>query len=169
MVADTVAFFAAFEGMEQGFRDRAARVEALLGDPGTAFVVVASPRRDAVTEALYFADRLRESSRQVGALVVNRMFPFFGPVPERLTDWGEPLLAGAPGRADGLGRLVANLADLDRVASREEQHVAVLAERLPGVPVVRVPFLADDVHDIAGLTEVGRWLFEPASQTMPQG
>jgi hypothetical protein len=25
--------------------------------------------------------------------------------------------------------------------------------------VVRVPFLADDVHDIGGLTEVGRWLF----------
>jgi hypothetical protein len=30
--------------------------------------------------------------------------------------------------------------------------------------VIRVPFLADDVHDIAGLTEVGRWLFAPATQ-----
>jgi hypothetical protein len=57
--------------------------------------------------------------------------------------------------------LAANLADLNRVASREEQYVGVLAERLPGVPVVRVPFLADDVHDVAGLTEVGRWLFTP--------
>jgi anion-transporting ArsA/GET3 family ATPase len=163
MVADTVAFFAAFEGMEQGFRDRAANVEALLADEGTAFVVVASPRRDAVTEALYFADRLRDSSGRVEALVVNRMFPFFGPVPDHLargvrhTDVG----LGAGSRSDprsGLHALATNLEDLNRVASREEQYVAVLAERLPGVPVVRIPFLADDVHDLAGLTEVGRWL-----------
>jgi hypothetical protein len=54
---------------------------------------------------------------------------------------------------------MANLADLDRVARGEEQHVAVLTARLPGAPMVRVPFLPDDVHDLAGLTEVGHWLF----------
>jgi hypothetical protein len=64
----------------------------------------------------------------------------------------------------GLGVLATNLADLNRVASREEQYVTVLAERIPGAPVVRVPFLADDVHDIGGLTEVGRWLFAPTVQ-----
>ncbi len=165
MVADTVAFFAAFEGMEQGFRDRAARVEALLADEGTAFVVVASPRRDAVTEALYFADRLRGSSRRVEALVVNRMFPFFGPVPAQLVAQEEPGVGGGKGdAASGLAQLASNLADLNRVASREEEHVALLSRRLPAVPVVRVPFLADDVHDIAGLTEVGRWLFASSVQ-----
>jgi anion-transporting ArsA/GET3 family ATPase len=150
MVADAVAFFAAFEGMEQGFRDRAAKVEQLLADAGTAFVVVAAPRRDAVTEALFFADRLREaaSSGTVEALIVNRMFPAFGPVP--------PALQGADA---ALGPLVTNLAELDRVASREERYVATLAARLPGVPVVRVPFLPDDIHDLTGLAEVGRWMF----------
>jgi anion-transporting ArsA/GET3 family ATPase len=189
MVADTVAFFAAFEGMEQGFRDRAARVEVLLADEGTAFVVVAAPRRDAVTEALYFADRLRDRSERVGALVVNRMFPFFGAVPEGVprtaraksgsaggggTRGGGAPTGGAPagggsgeggceGGAAGLGRLIDNLAQLNQVASREEQHVATLAERLPGATVVRVPFLADDIHDIAGLTELGGWLFGPSA------
>jgi anion-transporting ArsA/GET3 family ATPase len=149
MVADAVAFFAAFEGMEQGFHDRAAKVGELLVDGTTAFVVVASPRRDAVEEALFFADRLQESASRVEALVVNRMFPAFGPVPAAL--------AAASG--DAVEALATNLSDLDRVASREEQHVTALSDRLPGVPVVRVPFLADDVHDVAGLTEVGRWLF----------
>ena len=50
--------------------------------------------------------------------------------------------------------------DLDRVASREEGYLTVLAERLPATPMIRVPFLADDVHDVAGLSEMGRWLFD---------
>ena len=142
MVSDAVAFFTAFEGMEQGFRDRAALVEHLLSDEGTAFVVVSSPRRDATAEAVFFADRLRESSGRVEALVVNRMFPSFGPVPDGLA-----------------GALAENLEQLQNVAGREESHVEELAQRLPGAPVVRVPFLADDVHDLHGLTEIARWMF----------
>jgi anion-transporting ArsA/GET3 family ATPase len=151
VVADAMAFFTAFEGMEQGFRDRATRVQQLLADPRTAFVVIAAPRRDAVEEAIYFADRLRQSSGRVEALVVNRMFPYFGPVPEGL----DPGLVVSP----GVDALLTNLRDLDKVASREEQHVATLAGRLPGVPIVRVPFLSDDIHDLDGLGAVGRWLF----------
>src|SRR5207302_9521111 len=45
VVGDAVAFFRAFEGMEQGFRDRAGRVLELLSDQHTAFVLVAAPRR----------------------------------------------------------------------------------------------------------------------------
>ena len=160
VVADAVAFFTAFEGMEQGFRDRAAKVEELLTDPGTAFVVVAAPRRDAVTEAIYFADRLRESSGRVDALVINRMFPNFGPVPTRLRQ-----VASTDAT---IAALVANLRDLDGVASREEQHVNALADRLPGAPIIRVPFLSDDVHDLRGLTEVGRWLFDAAAEDDPR-
>ena len=142
MVSDAVAFFTAFEGMEQGFRDRAALVERLLGDGGTAFVVVSSPRRDATAEAVFFAERLRDSSGRVEALVVNRMFPAFGPVPDGLT-----------------GPLAKNLEQLGKVAGREEGHVEELTQRLPGAPVVRVPFLADDVHDLHGLSEIARWMF----------
>ena len=151
VVADAVAFFAAFEGMEQGFRERAAKVEELLSDDRTAFVLVAAPRRDAVAEAIYFADRLRESSGQVAALVVNRMFPNFGPVPPGLeaADQPDPLVAA----------LGTNLRELDRVADREEQHVDALTGHLPDAPVIRVPFLPDDVHDLDGLTELGKWLF----------
>jgi anion-transporting ArsA/GET3 family ATPase len=155
VVADAVAFFAAFEGMEQGFRDRATKVEELLSDSGTAFVVVAAPRRDAVTEAIYFSDRLRESARRVDALVINRMFPYFGPVP--------PQLHEAAGTDPAIAALVTNLGDLDGVAGREEQYVAALAARLPGAPIIRVPFLSDDVHDLGGLAEVGRWLFDAAA------
>jgi anion-transporting ArsA/GET3 family ATPase len=161
VVGDAVAFFQAFEGMEQGFRDRAQRVLALLSDPSTAFVLVASPRRDAVDEALFFAEKLGASSISVEALVVNRLHPWFG---------GSRAAASAAAdgaRADSLagtalGPLFANLADFRHVAEREEAHFADLAARVAPAPVARVPFLAADVHDLDGLTSVGSYLFPSA-------
>src|SRR5690606_36871204 len=86
VVDDAIAFFQASEGMEEGFRQRAARVNELLAAPETAFVLVASPRRDTVEEAQYFADRLREGGIAVQGLIVNRVHPSFavggGPVSE---------------------------------------------------------------------------------------
>ena len=72
-VDDVVAFFRAFEGMEDGFRERAAQVMQLLAADETAFVLVTSPRRDAVEEAEYFAGRLADGEFSVDALVVNRV------------------------------------------------------------------------------------------------
>jgi anion-transporting ArsA/GET3 family ATPase len=155
VVRDAAAFFVAFEGMEQGFRDRAGQVAELLDDPSTAFIVVAAPRPDAVAEAVYFADRLRGASSRVEALVANRMFPSFGPVPEGVAEAGSTRSAGSA--------LVENLRDFDRVASREEAHLGALTKRLPDTPVVRVPFLARDVHDLEGLGEIGGWLFGRAA------
>ena len=146
VVADAVAFFQAFEGMEAGFRDRAQKVLAVLADPGTSFVLVASPRRDAVEEALFFASKLRESSIDVDALVVNRLHPRFG------TGTAEEA------RRRG-GPWYANLADFREVAEREEAHFAALAAEVSPAPVARVPFLAADVHDLDGLSRVGQWLF----------
>ena len=40
------------------------------------------------------------------------------------------------------------------MASREEHHLSGLAEAVAPAPVVRVPFLPSDVHDLAGLQEV---------------
>lgn len=146
VVRDAVAFFVAFEGMEQGFRERFAKVDALVNDPSTAFVVVSAPRRDAVDESLYFAGKLREAGQAVDVVVVNRLFPRFGAAPS----------VGAEGALAGL---VDNLRDLDDMARSEERHVEALATRVPGAALARVPLLDDDVHDLDGLAQVAAHLF----------
>ena len=156
VVKDTVDFFAAFEGMEQGFRNRAQRVLELLSEPSTAFVLVAAPRQDAVNEALFFARRLQESAISVESLIVNRLHPRFGPVPS------VPVSESSP-EAAPLATLLTNLRDLDRIAQREESCLHSLAERIAPAPVARVPLLADDVHDLDGLAEVARHLFSYAA------
>lgn len=158
---DAIAFFQAFEGMEDGFRERADAVLQLLDDPRTAFVLVASPRRDTVDEARFFAEKLAESSIPVAGLVVNKVHPRFSDqLPEALRERARTL--------DGtdLGGLYANLADFALIRSREDDHLVGLAEQVAPAPVARVPYLRSDVHDLDGLAEIGAHLFaaEPAAQ-----
>jgi anion-transporting ArsA/GET3 family ATPase len=158
MVSDTVAFFQAFEGMEQGFRNRADRVLELLSLRSTAFLLVASPRRDAVDEALFFAERLGRSHIAVQGLVVNRLHPRFDAGP------GGPLVVGPLGDSPALAALVDNRQQLRAMAEREEGHFAALAAQVAPAPVARVPFLAADVHDLEGLAVIADHLFRGGRQ-----
>jgi anion-transporting ArsA/GET3 family ATPase len=152
VVGDAIAFFQAFEGMEEGFRTRAQAVLELLSDPSTAFVLVAAPRRDAVEEATFFAERLHESNIKVDALVVNRVHPQFAPAGTGARQRANTL-EGTP-----LEPLYANLADFADIAEREEGYYADLTARLDHAVVTRVPFLADDVHDLDGLVTIADYL-----------
>ncbi len=161
MVEDAIAFFRAFEGMEAGFRDRARRVEQLLTDPGTGFVLIAAPRRDSVADASHFAAKLAESQIVVQALVVNRVHPSFdeaepdGPMAE-----ADHFEAEVPSErlAEAWSQLTRNLQEFRAVAAREDAYVSDLADQVAPAPMVRVPFLADDVHDLGGLAAIVRHL-----------
>ncbi len=169
VIDDVLAFFRAFEGMEDGFRARAGEMTDLLASSDTAFVLVTSPRRDAVEEASFFAERLRESSLRVEALVVNRVHPrYHAALPDVLRARATELLASADSGAnssvalDPETRTVAaqliNLADLEELAIREERELAGLAERIDGATIARVPELDHDVHDFDALRAVARHL-----------
>jgi anion-transporting ArsA/GET3 family ATPase len=118
-------------------------------------VLVASPRKDTVEEATYFADKLQAKGIVIAGLVVNRVHPSFGV--------GDPAAARAEARAhagSALGELWENLADFREVAARESVALAGLAEQVAPAPVVAVPFLRTDVHDLHGLDEIGSHLFD---------
>ncbi len=53
VLADAIAFFQAFDGMDEGFRRRAQSANELLHSSRTSFVVVASARRDTIDEACF--------------------------------------------------------------------------------------------------------------------
>jgi anion-transporting ArsA/GET3 family ATPase len=157
VVQDAVNFFQAFEGMEEGFRQRAEKVLQLLSDPATAFLLVTTPRRDALDEGRFFAAKLEEAGIPVEALVVNRMHPRFTDasakdVRDKAASAIEPELAAA----------YENLAEFTQLAEVEEANVAELSEQVRPAPLVRVPFLPSDVHDIDGLAAIGTYLFNGA-------
>ena len=160
IVRDAVAFFQAFEGMEEGFRRRAARVRELLIQADTAFILVASPRPDSVDEAVHFAGKLAESDMSVTALVVNRVQPRFA---------DDTLLASLPpsgaGTGTALDQLVENLRGYTAASDREEQAYADLVAKIAPAPGYRIPLLNGDVHDVNGLETIADLLFTDSAAT----
>ncbi|MGC9441601.1 ArsA-related P-loop ATPase [Streptomyces sp. WG5] len=70
---DVQTFVAAMDSMFGGFRTRADATYKLLQAPGTAFLVVAAPERDALREAAYFVERLAAEDMPLAGLVLNRV------------------------------------------------------------------------------------------------
>ena len=166
----SIAFFPAFEGMEQGFRDRAGRRRAAprrpvdrvrARDRGPARrrrrsrvlrgpIGRERPRRHGAGREPDAA-RVRDGRSHPGAARARRLVA-------RGRDHG-------PARRAAARRLAArydDLADFAAFAARERAQLAGVAARLDTDTVAYVAELTHDVHDFAALAEVARHLFAAA-------
>jgi anion-transporting ArsA/GET3 family ATPase len=138
-----------------GFRERAEGTYRLLQAPGTAFVVVAAPEPDALREASFFVDRLAGERMPLAGLVLNRVHhPAVEGLSAARAETAAEDLDDVPGQSltAGLLRLHA-----DRML-RHERNLALTARFTsahPTVAVAEVPARPVDVHDLAGLRDVG--------------
>ncbi|MER6977341.1 ArsA family ATPase [Streptomyces carpinensis] len=207
LLKDVQTFVAAMDTTFGGFRTRADATYKLLQAPGTAFLVVAAPERDALREAAYFVERLAAEKMPLAGLVLNRVH---GSGADHLS--AERALAAAENleeprivdQADGKAGLrnspetdggsdspepsspdpapapsVAELPDeqtsvdlVDQVTagllrlhaermqllSREQRTRDRFTARHPEVAVAEVAALPGDVHDLAGLRDIGNRL-----------
>ncbi|MHC3471501.1 ArsA family ATPase [Streptomyces sp. 7R007] len=217
LLKDVQTFVAAMDSMFGGFRTRADATYKLLQAPGTAFLVVAAPERDALREAAYFVERLAAEDMPLAGLVLNRVH---GSGADRLSaeralaaaenlvesrivdqDGGKAGLRNSPdtygssespasasgdspasapdgsiaSAADGssasaddpsasadeqsVERLTAGLlrlhAERMRLLSREQRTRDRFTALHPEVAVAEVAALPGDVHDLAGLRDIG--------------
>ncbi|MFN2615057.1 MAG: ArsA family ATPase [Actinomycetota bacterium] len=150
LFTDLADFFQQFEGMYEAFKRRARRVRELLGARRTAFVVVTAPTEPSLREARFFAERLEKGKMPLGGVVVNRMHTV--PAAPGLED---PATLAARAPAGLLRDALETYGAWRSVSLREERLLAGALGALEGVPVWRVPDLADDVHDLRSLRTVG--------------
>ncbi|MET7452704.1 ArsA-related P-loop ATPase [Streptomyces sp. NPDC005574] len=234
LLKDVQTFVSAMDTTFGGFRTRADATFKLLQAPGTAFLVVAAPERDALREAAYFVQRLAAEDMPLAGLVLNRVHgsgavqlsaeralaaaetldldesddaenleeprivdqdggkaglrnspdtygsseppapePASGPSPGRAPEAApgpasapspeaEPGLDPAHGTASESGspaQLTAALlrlhADRMRLLSREQRTRDRFSALHPEVAVAEVAALPGDVHDLAGLRDIG--------------
>jgi anion-transporting ArsA/GET3 family ATPase len=164
LLADLAEFFNAFSGMVDGFQARAKRVNNLLADPHTCFLVVCGPQGEPIDEAVYFHRKLVEAKLPFGGVIVNKVhYPA-----ERLRGDGEADLEGTLteklGDEDLARRAAENFADYQALAERDARNIEHLATELHTRGVIRVPYLDEDVHDLGGLAEINRYLFASSEQ-----
>ena len=162
---DMAKFFVEFNDVLGGFRERAREVFDLLRGPKVGFVLVAAPEPEAIDEALLFHARLISSRMPFSAFVLNRVRKPGPPPPDRahLSEKlaHRPELHGVP--PYDVGRAAEALLETDAewrvLAGGDAREIARLRTAVTGdQPIVEVPFLDHDVHHVAGLTEMGRYL-----------
>ena len=184
---DISEFLLSFEEMSEGFRVRALRVRGLLLGPQTGFVLVAGASPEAAFSAVEFLDQLEQFQLPMTGLVINRMRVW--PAGGSLEEGPDPSGASPPAVLDGehdLGEEIELLAGAlgDRVGSKDRaraaaqaavevatgyasmvrldlRSTAALRERIEsqGRFLRCVPEFSEDVHDLAGVLQIGSFLF----------
>jgi len=161
VLTDVQTFVAAFDTLFGGVRARADKTVALLREPHTAFLVVAAPQNDALREASYFTERLREENMPLAGVVLNRV------TNSEAMDLSAGRSIAAAEKLDEAEKSPLTAALLRLHADKMQQVVAdhKRADRFKrghrSIPTVEVPALADDVHDLTGLRQIGELLSSP--------
>ena len=156
LLADLSTFFQLLGGMTDDFSARARQVQEMLTAETTAFLLVTSAQADAIDETIWFRRTLEEGGLPFAGAVVNRVHH------DMLGD-GEPdALDAALAKALGpelATRVAQNFHDYHVLARRDAANITRLEEELDGRPMLLVPHLDGDVHDIEGLLRMHRYLF----------
>jgi anion-transporting ArsA/GET3 family ATPase len=180
---DISEFLMAFEGMSEGFRERAGQVQALLFGPESAFVLAAGPADESVAHATAFLDRLEESGAAVAGIVMNRLrqwpatevkLPGESQRGAATASLAEALAEEMETEGSALLAAQAALAVLDGYASMVQQDrvaTSALRERARenGYFWRPVPELPRDVHDLDGLARIAGFVFEAGGEEVAVG
>jgi anion-transporting ArsA/GET3 family ATPase len=156
MLGELSTFFKSLSGVIDGFGERIRGVAELLRDPETSFLIVTSPEHEPAREALFLAEQLRGERMKCDATIINRvhLHGLGGHSAEEV----EASLASDLGEA--LARKAAhNLADFDVLARRDRDTIAHLGRELDEQNPVIVPYLDEEIQDLAGLARIAGYLF----------
>lgn len=160
VLQDLQTFVAAFETLFGGFRQRAAATLRNLSSPHTRFLVVATPTRDALREASYFIDRLREENMPLRGVAINRVHSSSLDISAaRATALAEELAEDTEEHRLQRRALIGHAHRMQTV-ERERELIEKFQLTNPQVRLAEVPVQASDVNDLASLRRVGALLAE---------
>ena len=161
MLKDVQTFVAAFETLFGGFRQRAEATFRNLSSPHTQFVVVATPTRDALREASFFIDRLREERMPLRGVALNQVHRSTLDVSAARATALVEELAAASDEEHRLERLALERhAQRMQTVEREQDLIEKFKLSNPQIPMAEVPALAEDVSELSSLRQIGALLAE---------
>ncbi len=172
LVDHTSEFFSALLHLKQGFRDRAGRMQEILREGSTGFVLICAPTRASLEDCAYLRDGLLAREVRIDAAIFNRAFIAEArggqDLPAPSEDRGR--LEAALGltdlessRADQLRTLLLRLARVKAQALAANQAALTAVDgffaRLPvGSARIELPEFERDVRDLPGLAGLAAWI-----------
>ena len=159
---DTVAGFEFLQDLSElllsvsellgGFQERAEKVQAILRDARTSFLLISSPQPIPLQEAKFFIEKIRENQLNLGAIIFNR----FQALPEGADTPPPASKRKARAAWEEVRRLFVSLNQRDEAElAKFKETVNVDASQMV---FKKVPQLNHDVHDLEGLKELGALL-----------
>ncbi|HEY1511369.1 MAG TPA: ArsA-related P-loop ATPase [Solirubrobacteraceae bacterium] len=163
LMSDLATFFGLLGDMTKDFSERAAQVQEMLHATTTAFLLVTSAQREPIDEAIWFRQTLEQSKLPFAGVLVNRVHHDL--LGDAEPDGVEATLTSRLG-PELAAKVAANFADYHLLARRDRANIARLEAQLGDQPMLVVPHLDDDVHDVEGLLRIHRYLFASQAQRM---
>lgn len=164
---DLSVFFTEFNDILGGFRQRAEEAFGLLRQDRVGFVLVASPESMAVREALYFHERLQSAAMPFSGFVINKVHDHaaadvdVAALVRLLADDPEVAALNYQSSTHRIAAAAIRQAydDMQTLSERDRTAIDHLRRRAgQDVRLVQVPFLRQDIHDIAHLGILGQFL-----------
>lgn len=141
-------------GLLEGFQERAQKVELLLHDKDTGFLLVAAPQPIPLREAEYFYRKIQDSSLPFAGFIFNRV--------QLMPETGKAIPANLKSKTRSEYQEMVYL--FKSLAHRDEVEIEDFQRRMDfsrhGFVFKIMPQLERDVHDLGGLYELGQNLFE---------
>ncbi len=129
VVSDAIEFFRLFDGLESGFRERAADALEILTDQRTAWILITTSEHEPLRAALDFAGEIGQTGITVHGAIVNRAEPFYEGLPN--SSPGKSAQANAVNEilADHQARRVRDEAAADTLRSSLSTPIVALVEQ----------------------------------------
>ncbi|EDM76018.1 adventurous gliding motility protein R [Plesiocystis pacifica SIR-1] len=149
---ETIAFFEAFYGMREGFRERASAIQSILRAEDTSFALVSSADATHMMDAQALAQGVRSRGVDIDVVIYNRSY-------ERLAHDAPLAIITDPGKLD-------RAAALERMFHGELDHLdrEQIRDLLEGLRVVRTEAANANHRALEAVRKLGSDLPESALQ-----
>jgi anion-transporting ArsA/GET3 family ATPase len=146
LLADVQTFVRGFEGMYDGFAERASEAQTLLRVEDSLIVIVTTAEPERVEQARDFVASLEDMGLSAGAVAVNRtLAPIAEPAELETAEIPEALKR----------KLMRNLADFAALKRRESVSIEALRASIPReTPLIIAPDLGREPRTLKDLAEI---------------
>jgi len=154
LVTEIIDFFRAFEGLYEGFAERAAKVQDILTGEDAVFFLVSGSDSVRTAEGIYFYDKLREYNMPFSTVIFNMVHETASFESEkRLMKAAERVSAGTGIDAD---RLASNYKMLNILTRKEYAAIDKFREKVEEeMNYYIIPAYGEDIHDLRALDRLG--------------